>query len=309
MVKAHRDSEHQKRVNRAPVYEPIVPPPSESFVWRCDDYPLPWTVWNTHPECEVHLIRNASGTCYVGDYIGPFNAGDLYLVGRNLPHDWVTPLPPGNVIERRDVVIQFDQDRLLGAAEVLPEFGRVTRLLQRAQRGLSFQGQARRDGVALAEAIGEAAGLDRLSLFIQLLQILGTTRDYRVLSSEGFTTNLDAKANRILREVLQYIASHLDGEIRVSDMAEMAGMTESSFSRFFKRITGNTFTRHVSELRTGKACELLANTNKTVTEICHEVGYYNISNFNRAFRDLRGMTPRRYRHLSQSYIGASIPLT
>ena len=186
-----------KRANRVPVYEPIVPPPSESFVWRCDDYPLPWTVWNNHPECEIHFIRNAEGTCYVGDYIGPFHAGDLYLVGRNLPHNWVTPLPPGHVIEKRDVVIQFDQDRLLGAADALPELGRTARLLHKAQRGLSFQGQALRDGVALVEAIGEAAGLDRLSLFFQLLHVLGTTRDYRVLSSEGFRPNLDVAANRI----------------------------------------------------------------------------------------------------------------
>ena len=123
--------------------------------------------------------------------------------GCNLPHNWVTPLPPGNVIEQRDIVIQFDQDRLLVRAEVLPELSRTARLLQRAQRGLFFQGQARQNGVALVEAIGEAAGLGRLSLFFQLLHVLGTTRDYRVLSSEGFRPNLDVEANRILSEVLQ----------------------------------------------------------------------------------------------------------
>lgn len=236
----------------------------------------------------------------MGDYIGPFEAGHLVLVGPNLPHNWVTLLPPGDVVEQRDVVIQFDQERLLIAADTLPELGRVERLLQRAQRGLSFHGQARRDAVALVEALGAAAGLARLSLFFQLLHILGSTRDYRMLSSEGFTPNLDAKANRILRDVLQFLSVHLDEEIRISDMAEMAGMTDSSFSRFFKRMTGNTFTRHISELRTGKACELLAHTDKPVTEICHDVGYVNISNFNRAFRELRGMTPSKYRQLSQS---------
>lgn len=154
--------------------------------------------------------------------------------------------------------------------------------------------------------MGDAAGLNRLSLFFQLLHVLGTARDYRVLSSEGFRPNLDVAANGILRDVLQHVAAHLDEEIRISDVAEMAGMTESSFSRFFKRTTGNTFTRHVSELRTGKACELLASSTMAVTEICHEVGYYNISNFNRAFRGLRGMTPSRYRQLRRrSWVGAS----
>lgn len=300
MTKPRKGPADQKHGRRTPVHEPIVPLPSDSFVWRCDNYPLPWSVWNNHPECEIHYIRNATGTCYVGDYIGPFEAGHLVLVGPNLPHNWVTPLPPGNVIEQRDILIQFDQDRLLRAAEVLPELSRIERLLQKAQRGLSFHGQARRDGVALVEAIGAAAGIDRLSLFFRLLHVLGATQDYRILSSEGFTPNLDAEANRILRDALQHLSAHLYEEIRISDMAERTGMTESSFSRFFKRMTGNTFTRHISELRTGKACELLAHTDKAITEICHEVGYFNISNFNRAFRDLRGMTPRKYRQLSRS---------
>lgn len=60
MVKSLSDRIHPKRANRVPVYEPIAPPPAESFVWRCDDYPLPWTVWNNHPECEIHFIRNAT---------------------------------------------------------------------------------------------------------------------------------------------------------------------------------------------------------------------------------------------------------
>jgi len=293
-----RPSSHKKI--RAPVFEPIVPPRSETFVWRCDDYPLPWSVWNNHPECEIHLIRNTEGTCYVGDYIGPFTSGDLYLVGRDLPHNWVTPLPPGEIAEQRDVVIQFDQERLFRAAEALPELNRLMHLLHLAQRGLSFHGQTRRNGAALVEAIGTAAGLDRLSLFFELLHLLSTTEEHRVLSSDGFAPNLDAKANQILRDVLQHLAAHLDDDIRLSDMAAIAGMTESSFSRFFKKNTGNTFTRHLSELRTSKACHLLASTDKAVTEICHDVGYFNISNFNRAFRDVRGMTPSQYRHLARS---------
>ncbi len=57
----------------------------------------PWArnVWNFHPECEIHLIRNASGVALVGDHIGEFGPGYLAVVGSNLPHDWVTPVGPG----------------------------------------------------------------------------------------------------------------------------------------------------------------------------------------------------------------------
>ena len=226
--------------------------------------------------------------------------GELYFIGRNLPHNWVTPLRPSELIKGRDVLVQFDQDRLLRSAEVLPELQRLTRLLQTAERGLRFDGQARKEGGALLEAIGSAPGLKRLSLFLELLHLLATTQEYRVLSSAEFAPNPDIAANAILRDVLQRLAERPEDEIRLSKMARIAGMTETSFSRFFKKNTGNTFTRHLSELRISKACQLLPDTKKSVTEVCQDVGYDNLSNFNRAFRTLRGMTPSGYRKLSQA---------
>ncbi len=284
----------------SPVQEPIVPLHTESFVWRCDDYPLSWSVWNSHPECEIHLITASQGTCYVGDYIGPFCAGDLYFIGSNLPHNWVTPLRPTETVLGRDVLVQFSQDRLQQSAGLLPELQRLPRLLSLAERGLRFEGSARERGGALLQEIGTASGLKRLSLFFELLDLLTATKDYQLLSSAEFSPNPDANANAILRDVLELLATKPEADIRLSRMAVLTGMTETSFSRFFKRNTGNTFTRHLSELRIARACQLLAETRKAVTEVCHEVGYDNLSNFNRTFRALRGITPNQYRKLSRA---------
>lgn len=283
-----------------PVTEPIVPLPSESFVWRCDDYPLSRAVWNTHKECEVHLIRNAEGTCYVGDHIGHFSPGDLFFIGAELPHNWVTPLSNGQVIKGRDVVLQFDGDRLKSASSVMPEMSQLGRLLTEARRGMIFQGAARQAGAVMMEAIGTSCGLQKLAKLLDLLHLLSHTKEYILLSSAGFAPKLNEKSSGTLDEVFRYLSSNLGQDLRLSILADIAGMTESSFSRFFKDKTGNTFTRHLAVLRTAKACELLAQTNLPVTEICSEVGYKNLSNFNRAFREVRGMTPSSYRKLSRS---------
>jgi len=230
---------------RTPVREPIVPRHSHTFVWWCDDYPLSWSVWNSHPECEIHLIKSSHGTSYVGDYIGPFYPGELYFIGRNLPHNWVTPLRPSESIKGRDVLVQFDHDRLLRSAEVLPELRRLTRLLQTAERGLRFDGEARKEGGALLEAIGSAPGLKRLSLFLELLHLLATTQEYRVLSSAEFAPNPDIAANAILRDVLQRLAERPDEEIRLSKMAQIAGMAETSFPASSRRTRG-TFSPAIS---------------------------------------------------------------
>lgn len=297
MTRGETRSSSRQRHQRIPVQESIFAAASESFVWRCDDYPMTWSVWNRHPEVELHVIRRSTGTCQVGDFIGPFKPGDVYLVGGNLPHNWVTPLQPGDVVAKRDIVLQFDQDRLLGAADFLPELSALKELFDRAGRGIAFHGEARRTVAQLVEEMGGAQGLERISLLLRSLQILSATDQFNLLSSQAYKPNLDAKANGVLRAVLEHVSLHYADNIRLADLSDLAGMTEPSFSRFFKKMTGNTFTRYLTELRTARACELLIQTTKSITEICSEVGYFNLSNFNRAFRSVRGMSPGRYRTL------------
>lgn len=289
-----------RRQERPPVYEPIVPPSNEGFVWRTDDYPLSWSVWNAHPECEIHLIRNAVGTCHVGDHIGGFSAGDLFIVGRGLPHNWVTPLAPGEKVQGRDVILQFDEDRIMEAAGPFPELVDLKSFLLLARRGLAFTGETRRRGADIVETIGKKRSLERLSLFFGLLHLLSTSTERELLSSENFAPQIDVSTNHALRNILTWMSVNYRKDIRLQEPAEMAGMTETSFSRFFKKNTGNTFSRYLSELRMAKACELLDRSELAVTEIAAEVGYENLSNFNRTFRELRGMAPRRYRQFRRS---------
>ena len=285
--------------DQVPVGEAVLSAPSDSFVWRRDDYPLPRSVWNVHPECEIHLIRNAEGTCYIGDHISHFRPGDLFLIGPNLPHNCVTPLPSGEMIKGRDILLQFDEQKIRDASCLLPELGEIERLLTAARRGLRFRDKARDTGARLLEEIGALRGIERIARFLDLLGVLSGAPESECLSSFDFHPVLDVNTSRILASVSQHLAENLSTGVRLSEVAQIAGMTETSFSRFFKAKTGNTFSRHVSALRTGKACELLVRTDMSVTEICGAVGYDNLSNFNRTFRIVHGMTPSAYRKLAR----------
>ena len=72
-------------------------------------------------------------------------------------------------------------------------------------------------------------------------------------------------------------------------------MSESRFSRFFRRATGNTFTDFVNHVRINRACQLLMESEHPITRIGFDVGFNNMANFNRRFLDIKGMTPREYR--------------
>lgn len=289
--------------DRRPVFEHVMTDAGNSFLWRCDDYPWKRNVWNVHPEYEIHLIRNAAGVALVGDFIGQFEPGHLAIVGSGLPHDWVTEIVPGEVIRGRDIVLQFDADRVRSAAAVLPELHEVGAFLTLALRGLAFTGETRRLGARLLEDIGHVHGLERLSLFLRLLQLLARSSEYIVLSSADFAPALDPMTLDLVQRALAHVFENFMTDIRLSDMAELAGMSESAFSRFFKKNSGNSFTDHVTKLRIGRACELLANSNLPVTDICYEVGYSNISNFNRTFLRQRGHTPSAYRRLARRRAG------
>jgi AraC-like DNA-binding protein len=288
----------RKGAARLPDFESIVTDPSESFKWHQHDCPSSIARWNYHPEYEIHLITRSHGRQFVGDYIGEFGPGNLVLAGSNLPHNWISDLKRGEVIEARDMVIQFVPELLRSRADVFPELADLEPFLTDALRGFEFFGDAARRGGDLMRRVGAGRGFQRLVLFFELIDLLAGTPEKKILASPDYAPTLDKETLRVVHDVISYIVNNLSGKVRMSEAAAIAGMTQSAFSRFFKKNTGANFVDYSRKLRIGRACKLLSNTRRPVTEICFEVGYANISNFNRHFRKERGVTPSQYKRLS-----------
>lgn len=269
-------------------------------MWRRDDYPWERNVWNYHPEVEIHRITNATGLAFIGDYIGEFQPGHLAVVGGGLPHDWVTTVAPGQRIEGRDVVLQFDPARLQHIRHVVPELGTLDDFLDRIKRGLVFTGETAKTAGDLLDRLGALRGLARLIGFLELLGLMAKATDFMLLSSADFAPKYDTASLSILHSALQYIALNYSRELAQEEVADHLGMTESQFSRFFKKNTGNTYSDYLTALRLNRACQLLADRNLSITDICFRAGYSNISNFNRRFREHYNMTPSDYRRLSEA---------
>jgi len=277
--------------------EVILPSPDQSFRWYEHDYPYAMARWNHHPEYEIHLIRKGSGKLLAGDYIGPFGAGHVALIGPDLPHDWMGDVEPGEHLHGRDVVLQFDGDTLLALRTTCPEIGDLQPLFELARRGLRFEGATAVCAAALLERIGPATGLARLILLLQLLDTLAKapTHEKQVLASACYSPTLDARSATRIHCAFDYLLNDLTGDIRLSVIAERVGMTEPGFSRFFKRVTGHGFIDLMRKLRIQRACRLLIQSQLSIADICFEVGYANVSNFNRHFRVEMHQTPSDYR--------------
>ena len=272
--------------------------PDRSMHWMEHDYPAPIARWNYHPEYEIHLIRKSTGRFIVGDHIGSFAPGQVTLVGSGVPHDWMSDIQPGDVVHNRDAVVRFDGERIQRASEELPELRELRALLEESSRGILFVGRTAVDAAEAIEAMGASDHLERLVHFFRLLGILsGSPREHRVLlAREWFISPVAASpASVAVERGLGYILGNISGTVRMAEAARLAGMSEPTFSRFFRRASGRTFSEMVRMMRIARARMLLEQSDVPVASICYEVGFSNLSNFNRQFLREVGMTPREYR--------------
>jgi AraC-like DNA-binding protein len=301
-IKAHtaprqQRPELERDFSRSPAlgYEP----PDEVGFVRCLEhgFPTPLARWHYHDEYELHLITSTSGKVFVGDWIGPFQAGQLVLTGPRLPHNWVSmDLPEGGVAQR-DLVIQFPHEPLTHAAENIPELREVLPMLDRAKFGIEFFGLS---DVAQKhwQRVKAARGLRRLTAFCDYLADLSACTDYRLLSSVQLQSDDDDASIDQVHAVVSRITDNLADSHSAAELAQELGMSESKFSRFFRKATGNTFTDFVNRVRISRACQLLMDSEQQVTHICYEVGFNNVANFNRRFLEMKGMTPTEFRRQS-----------
>ncbi len=282
----------------------IVPPVAES-AFTCFSHPWPWPqcVWHYHTEYEIHLILNASGHVWVGDYIGPFHDGHLVLVGPDLPHNWTSNnVSPNEGTKQEDHVIQFRDDSFGPEFFSVPDLAAVRDLLNKARRGIEFLAY----DPTLVRQIVDITGLRGIARVITLLQILQklveTTR-VNILCSEGYSPVLGDNTAIRINQVLSFMRTNLKEDLTLDGAAKQVHMQPRSFSRFFRQITGRRFSDYLREMRVGEACDLLQNTELPITDICFSVGFNNISWFNRCFMESKKVTPREYRRIGLGRYG------
>jgi AraC-like DNA-binding protein len=269
-------------------------------------FPTPLARWHYHDEYELHLITSTSGKAFVGDWIGQFQPGHLVLTGPRLPHNWVSMDVPDGGVAERDLVIQFAHGPLVQAAGTIPELGEVLPLLERAKHGIEFFGLGDRSAAHWHRVKG-SRGLRRFTAFCELICDLAASTDYRLLSNVQLQSDDDDTSLDRIDAVVMRLTENLAQPISVADIAVELGMSESRFSRFFRRATGNTFTDFVNRVRINRACQLLMESDRLITHICYEVGFNNVANFNRRFLEIKGMTPSDFRKQSEKrFSGAAL---
>lgn len=275
-----------------PLLEHLSPTPQSSFrlYTRVDD--LFSFEWHHHPEYELTLILEGHGRRFVGDSIFGYAPGDLVLIGPYLPHTWQSD---ESSADNTAIVIHFSTDWLRQATTSWPEMQFLSRMLDKCSHGLTFDdGQLREQAVEGIQDLSARAGLSRLAKLLEVLHLLASHQSTRSLASPGYRKSSRPVDPRI-DKVCRFVNDRINEELTQREIAAMIRMKPTSFSRLFKRAMGKTFIEYVHELRVANACRSLIESDDSITDVCFRSGFNNVSNFNRVFRRLVGVSPRAYR--------------
>jgi AraC-like DNA-binding protein len=251
------------------------------------------------------MITETSGKAFIGDWIGPFEPGHVVLCGPKLPHNWISlDIPPEGIVHR-DLVIQFQHNPIEQASQTIPEFAELLPLLERARHGIEFFGLSESSQTHWHH-VKETKGARRLAAFLELMTDLARCADYRLLSSVQMQGVDNAAELDQINIVVNRITENMAFPLTAAQMASDMGMSETRFSRFFKRSTGHSFTDFVNQVRIHRACQLLMSSDHYVTNICYDVGFNNVANFNRRFLELKGTTPTEFRKQAENRFGGAL---
>ena len=252
--------------------------------------------FHVHPEYELTYIVSSNGTRFVGDNMEMFDVGDLALIGSMVPHHYYN-LPFDSRSENwgHARVVQFREDFAGKQLFELPEMHHVQMMLERSRFGLAFPREAVLRVTPLLDDLFAASGPRRIIVLLEILELLSNTESRCLSSISGEKMNVrpDLRINTILCYVNENLAA--GKPVTLGKAAVKACMNPESFSRYFRKTTGRRFIDYVNEIKLGRACHLLAHTDRTIAEICYDAGFGNLSNFNRQFLRIRKMSPREYR--------------
>lgn len=289
------------KVTTKPAFEKINPAFGSSiYIKKYDNEcknKLPF--WHFHPEIEIAHINAGSGKRHIGNHLSYFNEGDLIMIGANLPHYGFSDRLSGN---KWETIVQMKADFLGTDFMDIPEIEDIKLLFEKAKMGISFHGKTKE---ALGVRVDDLVNLDPFDRLLSLLSILGelaVSQEYTILNVEGLVLEINRQDNIRMDKIYHYVRDHFLETITLDEIANEVSMTVPSFCRYFKKITGKTFTRFVNEYRLVHASKLLAEKSTSITDICFESGFNNFSHFNKLFKEFTGKSPSDFRKKSKYFV-------
>ncbi|MDO9553750.1 AraC family transcriptional regulator [Rhodonellum sp.] len=251
-----------------------------------------------HPEWQLTLILEGKGQLMVGDYLGRFEPGDIYLLSSNVPHVFRSDeeyFASENQKKSRSNTLFFDFDALGKEIWAVEEFLALKQWMMTIKGCYSIQGKKKESIGRSIQRFGVNAGLEKFLAALTILKSLQEMEALVQLNQMMPGKDYSELEGKRMGNVMQFILAESQRNIALHEVAEVANMSKEAFCRFFKERTGKTFTEFLNQLRIHKACHHLQESDLSVSQIAYQTGFQNLSNFNRAFKKYTHHTPKAFR--------------
>ena len=247
--------------------------------------------WHYHPEIEITYIIKGNGLAFIGNKTIEFGPGQAFLLGPYLPHNFLGTDEEGIVLERECWGLQFTTEWLYS----IKESAALQRLFNAMSFGINLGELRALEHQAFSSIVGDDP-LRSIGSFFNLMAMIAERPDLVTVSTNSAYSNvMSKKLSQRMERVSKHIQANYQRAITLNEIADIASMTEQSFSRWFRQTSGLTFIDYLMQLRTTVASHLLINTSKPMTEVATESGFNSSSSFNRAFLKIKGCSPREFR--------------
>ncbi len=255
--------------------------------------------WHFHPEFEIVYISNGKGKRHIANHISYYTEGDLIFLGPNLPHFGFTEEMAEGEIE---IVVQMEEGFLGNTFFSLPEMTLIYQLFERAKKGVIFKGDTRKKVGDILISLLEEDSFNKLIGLLKVLQMMASSEEYELLQVQGFSLEVNAQHLSRIESIYRYVDQNIGNEIHLETAAEKVNLSIPAFCRYFKKLTGKTFSHFVNEVRIAQAASMLKEEHLSISDVCFSCGFNNLSYFNKQFKEISGLNPKAYRAANKKII-------
>ena len=275
-----------------PEFENVITVAHDSFPIRIverPERPVLKGAWHYHPDIEITLTLKGRGKRFVGNDISNYREGDLVILGKNLPHCWLTNS------HSKQVVIQIPESFYSSSFLKHSEMTEINLLFNKCIKGICFEGKTKKGATGKILDLFELKGYPKLIAILDLLHYLSISEEFRFLTPIEYNPKINLLKSEQVQKFYSFVLNNYMNDIKLEDASKQLFMTKTSLCRFLKSNTRKSFSKILNEIRISHACKKLIETDMQIMEICYESGYNDVTNFNRRFKEIINLKPYEYR--------------
>ncbi|WP_438976870.1 AraC family transcriptional regulator [Polaribacter sp.] len=277
------------------VYPFKIPKPNNNALIYQEDIEIVfYDKLHQHDEIQISYIEKGNGTLLVGNSFTNYYTGNVFVIGSNVPHAFKSDTTKNETSKM--LTLFFTKESFGTSFFKLEEFEEIESFFVNSLHGFQVTSQLT-EIKEIFNKLKKATKLERFIILIALLKLLSES-DINLLSNYTYAKKLSDSEGKRMRKVFDYTLKNADQKISLDEIASVANMTKNAFCKFFKKRTNKTYINYLTELRIENACKILkSNKDMAIVDVAFKAGFYNISNFNRRFKELKKMTPLTFRNL------------